>query len=307
MKNETNGTGRINGKIDPTLTELFETLYRPHKLAYSAESTIYQYRLNLRRFRDFLEREPLVTDLRDALVTECTGWIMAKQGLSAGSASKFRDNVCALWRFLARKGVIATWPDVDQVPEPVRIPRAWTRDELARLWAYLRLMPGELCGVPASDWFLSLHSVLWDSGERIGALLLTEWPQVDLAGGWIWVKAEARKGRLADKLYKLHPQTTEWLARIQSPARKLVWPWPYNREYLWTLYGGILARAGLPCDREHKFHCMRRSVGSHAAAAGGNAQQMLGHADGSTTREHYLDPRITRPPGPCDILFRPGE
>ena len=190
--------------------------------------------------------------------------------------------------------------------EPQRIPVAWTRQELATLWNYLRRMPGELCGVAASDWFCSLHAVLWDTGERIGAALQTEWPQVDLAGGWITIRAETRKGRLSDKLSRLHPSTVELLERIQFPRRDRVWPWPYHPLYLYRVYGDILRRAGLPDGRERKFHCVRKSCATHLTALAGEAaaQAALGHSDVRITRQAYIDPRQVRGEYPADHLPR---
>jgi hypothetical protein len=51
---------------DHTLSSHFETLFRPHKLTLAAHSTTYQYRLNLRRFDEYLERPATIADLQDS-------------------------------------------------------------------------------------------------------------------------------------------------------------------------------------------------------------------------------------------------
>lgn len=296
---------------EETLSHLID-LYVNHKLALSADHTRYRYTHALNLFREFLKREPLLTDLRDVVVTRAIGWIMRGRGLSAGSASKFRDCILAVWRYGARKGLVKDdsgailFPDVVDVREPRRIPIAWTMGQLGTLWRYLERMPGELDGIPASDWFCSLHAVIWDTGERIGALRKTELKQIDFDGGWIVVRAEVRKGRLADKLSKLHPATVELLKRIRFPERKLVWPWPYSPLYLWRVYGDILQRAGLPNGRDRKFHCIRKSVATHITALSGlgDAQSALGHASGELTRDVYVDPTIAKGVFPADILPR---
>lgn len=291
-----------------TLRYLFD-LYARHKLPMAAEHTRYRYTYALSLYRDYLEREPMLTDLEDTSVSACVGWIIRTRRLSAATASKFRDCILAAWRFGARKGIVSHWPDVPDVVVPRRIPVAWTRQELAKLWDYLRRMPGELAGIPASLWFCSLHACLFDSGERIGALLRTEWSQVDLRDGWLVVKAETRKGGLSDKLSKLHPRTCELLEQIVYPERKLVWPWPFAKHYLWVQYGQILRRAGLPSGRERKFHCMRRACATHltALAGEGAAQEALGHNDARMTRDHYVDSRQVPKKYPSDILFRPDS
>lgn len=297
--------------VSSELSVLFETLYLPHKLARAAASTIYQYRLNLKRFEQHLGRPPLLTDLRDAEINAGIGFLMRAKpdglGLSAASASKFRDDLIALWGFLARKRIAPDFPDVEPVLEPKRVPVAWTREQLVALWQYLERLPGNLDGVSAADWFLSLHSVLWDTGARIGELLACKWTQLD--GQWLTCHAETRKGRLSDRLYQLHPRTVELLDRIRYPEREKIWPWPYQREYLWAKYGEILKRAGLPSDRKRKFHCMRKSVASHITALCGigDAQTAMGHSSAGMTRDVYVDPKIAGQSGPANKLFRLDE
>jgi len=68
-----------------------------------------------------------------------------------------------------------------------------------------------------------------------------------------------------------------------------------------------MAAAGLPDTREFKFHAIRKSHASHKAAAGVDPQHALGHADGRTTRRHYIDPRIaSNERRDLGKLFRPG-
>ena len=291
-----------------TLRALID-LYCRHKLAMASPSSVYKYRQAFGFFREYLGREPMLTDLRDDTVTAVCGWILRTKRLSPATASKFRDCICAAWRLGSRKRIegIAGEPDIPEIREPRRIPVAWTRQELAQLWDYLHRLPGDVGGIKASDWFCSLHAVLWDAGSRIGEAMQSEWQHVDLAGGWVVMRAETRKGGLSDKLAKLHPSTVELLERIQYPQRRLVWPWPWNKFYLWRVYGDIIKRAGLPGGRQRKFHCLRKSCASHISALGGNAQEAMGHATGQMTRDYYLDPKITRPQFPSDILFRPDD
>jgi integrase len=286
-------------------------LYTAHKLALAAPHTAYRYRYACDLFAGFLQREPMLTDLRDEVVAAAMGWIVRERRLSAATASKFRDCVLAAWRFGSRKRIegIVCEPDVPDIVVPKRLPVAWTPQQLSQLWRYLKRLPGDLGGVAASDWFCSLHAVLYDTGERIGAVLQTEWEQVDLTEGWIVIRAETRKGRLSDKLSKLHPNTCELLSRIVWPERKRVWVWPYEKSYLWVHYGAILKRAGLPNGRDRKFHCLRKTCATHltALASEGAAQQALGHSDVRMTREVYIDERQINRKFPSDILHRPGD
>lgn len=122
------------------------------------------------------------------------------------------------------------------------------------------------------------------------------------------IPAELRKGKKRDRLYKLATDTVEALRAMQMPelGRRKIWPWPYNRTYLWSRYKRLLESAGLPSGRTRKFHCIRRSVASHFEAAGGNATELLGHSTRSVTLA-YLDPRIIPREHAIDRLFRPGQ
>ena len=197
---------------------------------------------------------------------------------------------------------MATWPTVTRIPEPVRIPVAWSREDLDRLFRAADTERLLISGVPSPSWWRTLHLVAWDTGERITALLGCCWSH--LSGEWLTIPAELRKGKRSDRAYRLAPQTLAALERIREPERPEIWPWPYHRSYLWIRYRIIRQRAGLPTDRRSAFHRIRRSVASHYEAAGGNATELLGHESRATTRA-YLDPRIVETPQAVDLLFRP--
>ncbi len=194
---------------------------------------------------------------------------------------------------------------------PVRIPTAWTREELNRLWEYLSRIPGDVAGVPANVWFMALLSVFWDSGERKTPVLGMTWKDVDLNGGWFIARAESRKGAVSDKLHKLHPETIKLLRQMILPEREKVFAWPWCEVSLYAAWREMLKRAGLRTGREFMFHCIRKSVASHVKANGGNVQEALGHYDARMTQTIYIDPRIAPNEHAQDVLFRlwekPGE
>lgn len=149
-------------------------------------------------------------------------------------------------------------------------------------------------------------SVLWDTGERIGAVLQLEWQHLN--GTTLHVPAGTRKGKTRDKMYSLHPDTVALLETIHAVyGGSMLLPLDCCYESLFNRLRAMLNRAGLPSDRKHLFHCIRRSVASHGAAAGADASQLLDHSDPSITRRYYLDPRIVPAPRAVDVLFRPDS
>lgn len=292
--------------MNGTLQHTIETYYYPNNPAIRSGKTKRQYTYALADFAAALGRTPTIADLTNDAISAMLAH-MSNRGLKAKTANERAGRMLALWRWLYERRKVDTLPLAQELPEPRKIPVAWTRAELAVLITACGYAPGMIEGLPASWWWLSLHYVLWDSGERIGALIQSRWEWVsrdDQGRTWLTIPAEARKGQAEDRTYQLSPESVAWLHTIQRPKRDLIWPWPYAESYLWIAYRRLRRRAGLPTDRNSSFHRMRRSVASHFEAAGGNATVLLGHSDRKVTRQSYLDPRIAVPPQATDKLFR---
>lgn len=287
------------------LTDFYRDQFAPLRLRSRTDNTRRLYECTLRSFARFAGREPLMSDLNDATIARYLCWYRSLPR-SPASVNKERNNLLAMWRWANRRKFIDTWPDVEAETEPRRVPLAWTREQLRALYEALAAEPGVIGGVPACRWWLALHAVIWDTGERISAVLNLRWDTVDLSGGWLVVPASLRKGNRADKLSRLHADTVHSLRAIRLPSRAEVFPWPYCPNYLWHRYGRLLKTAGLPHDSRSKFHRLRRTVASFFEAAGGNATELLGHAHRRTTLA-YLDPRIVPQQYAADLLFRPGR
>lgn len=266
-----------------------------------SDATHVQYRFALNNLRDFIGHEPTADDLQDDNVAGMMG-LLLRGGLAPKTINERRGRINALWTWLAKRGVVSTFPTIGPMPEPERAPLAWSREEIARILRECDVEGGWIAGVPARLWWVSLHQVCWDSGERIGALMEARWQH--LTADYLTLPAEIRKGGRHDRVYHLHPDTLASLDRIRQPSREMVWPWELTPGMLWTRYKRLLKRAGLPFDRKSMFHRMRKSVASHFQAAGGNATALLGHQDARTTA-CYLDPRIAPVPQAIDRLFRP--
>ena len=291
--------------LDRTLESAFE-LYRMHKLRRASSGTINQFNVSLVNFQSFLGRPATIDDLTDKTIADIMHWFLDR-GRAEGTANKFRSNMLAIWRFLARKRIVEHWPDVEKFIEPERIPTAWSQSELHKLWDACSRQTGRICGILAADWWLSLHMILWDTGERIGSVVQTLWDDVDLEKGYITFIAETRKGKRRDRLHKLHPQTVAMLAsRGGRGAGQLLFPWSLSYREIWHHYKLLLISADLPSGRASKFHRMRKSTASHFQAGGGDASVLMDHASPETTRRHYLDPRIVPQKEATDVLFRPG-
>lgn len=286
-----------------SLVQFYRDDYAPLKLRGRRLRTFSLYETTLRNFAKYLDRAPLLSDLTDDTVTRYLAWFRAR-GRAPQSVNKEHANLTAIWRFANRRGVLSSWPTVGRDPEPEREPQAWLESELRRLFAACDKERQLIAKIPGAAWWRALLLVLWDTGERIGAVVSLRWQDVDLSGGWITCLAETRKGGRHDRLYRLAPETIVALKAIKK-APGLCFPWPYTRTYLWDRLGIICERAGLPSDSRSKFHRIRRTVASYYEAAGGNATELLGHSSRKTTMR-YIDKRIVGTPQALDRLWRLG-
>jgi len=209
-----------------------------------------------------------------------------------------------LWRWLHKKRYLTTWPDValEQVPE--RIPVALTRTEVAQVIQAIHDESQSVGDTAGPRFWLALFLVIFDTAERIGAVMELTWDRVDLPGRWVKFVAEDRKGGKRDILRKIADDTAVALTAIRRSEGK-VFVWPYCATYIYNRFAKIMQRAGLPDTKLYKFHCIRKTTASHYEAAGGNATELLDHSSRKVTKQ-YIDPRIAQGEQAVDRLFRPG-
>jgi integrase len=290
-----------------TLWHICTAQYFPRNVRITKQTTRNQYEFALRHFKEFLGHDATVDDLTD---DNCAGTMkrMMDKGLAAETINGSVGCVKALWTWLAKRRLTPDFPTFQNLKEPKRVPRAWSREELGRLIAACRAVAGNVAPlVLAADWWTALHLVIWDTSERIGAVLAIRKEWLNWQTGDLLIPAESRKGGERDMQYKLHPETLKALERITNSGSDLLFYWPRGRnDSLYYRYKRIRIAAGLPTDRKSAFHRVRRSVASHLHAAGHNATDALGHASADITRKSYLDPAIAGAVRPADVLFRPG-
>lgn len=287
-----------------SLRSFYADQYEPLALRSRRRNTKRLYAATINSFERFLGRAPNLHDLNDATVSKFAAHRI-DSGLSKYTVNKDLFNLLAIWRWAHKKGHLKAWPDVALEKPPAKAPVAWMREELDALVAACRREEGHIGHYRAADFWTALVLLMWDTGERVGACLALDWSQVDLRRRWVRFDAEDRKGGQADNQLPIADDTAAALAKLK-PFEGLVFRWPYTPTYIYQKYAAVLRRAGLPADRLHKFHCIRKSTASHYEAAGGNATELLGHSSRKVTKA-YLDRRIVKPQSAIDKLFRPGK
>lgn len=289
-----------------TVRDFYKNIFCLMFLRARSPRTKYLYVSTINSFEKFLERKALVSDFNDVTVNKYLTW-HRERGHTPATCNKERHNILAMWRFAYRKKILEDWPDVRSEPVPKRTPLAWTQKEIESLFMACRMLDGDYGTIPARLWWRGLLLVLWDSAERITAIMGLSWECFDKDMTWLHIPASLRKGKHEDRVYKMGTETTETLKAIRKHAKgKDVFPWPFSETYLWNRFSKLLKLAKLGSGKMSMFHRIRRSVASHYEAAGGDATELLGHSDRRVTRRHYLDPRIAPKQKPiCEVLFRP--
>lgn len=279
------------------LIDLFLNYYRPLRLRGRSQQTCRLYGCTIRTFGKFCGYEPTVDDLSDLMLGRFLEARAATR--SPYTAEKERTQLVSLARFARDRGIIPIMPEVPPAPLPDRIPRAFSVGELQCIMRAVASSRGMIGRVTAALWFTALVSVLWETAERIGAIL--ECCPSDFSPPNLLVRAEVRKGGRRDKSYRVTSRTADLLLQVSGDHR--IFEWPTSRTYLWSKYAEIIARAGLGKGRHLSFHALRRSAASHFQSLGGDATALLDHSNPKITQRWYLDSRMTdRGPQPCDIL-----
>ena len=284
------------------LRRVYLDQYEPKALRTKRPNTKRLYINTLNQFDKYLGRDATLDDLKDDTVGNFVAWVV-ETGRSKHTANKHIFNLCAIWRWCCRKGILDQWPDVQLERAPKRSPQAWTKDEIKRLFKAASKFPGRYGDVPACDWWKALILVLWDSCERVGAASGLQWKDVNLDTGWVRFDADNRKGGIEDSDVELSPETVEALRAIKGEWDE-VFPFAMGKNYiLYNHFERILKAANLPTDAKSKFHRIRRTAASFAEASGGNATELLRHTKREVTKA-YIDRKIVPRQQAKDFLFR---
>lgn len=302
-----------------TLSVFLDRAYTPGKLGISA-GQIKQLRSTIAKLNEWAESSPwakeqavvppiCLGDLSDELVRTFLADYAATH--SPVTTNNKRRDLLALWRFAQEEDYVASPPGrIRKMKEPRRMPQAWRVEEVERLLTECRKQRGELgdTGIEQRIYWPALVLTVYDTGLRIGAVqgILVE--DVNLVDHYLVARAECQKP-YGDQACAVSRQTAEALwPLVNSPTRRLLFPWPFTPTYLWRRFRRIVEAAGLTAPRRgnHLFHKLRRTNYTYAWAADPRiAVEGAGHASEAVGRKHYLDPTIARQRSSADVLPRP--
>jgi integrase len=204
-------------------------------------------------------------------------------------------------RWKKSDGELLEFPDYARPRVPKPVPKAFHADELAKLVATARTRKGYIAGKPAAWYWVTKLQALFQTGERIGAILEIRWSEVDLKKHTLTFLAATRKGHRETITRPITPALANMLATQRGAPSERVWPWLDDREML-SLYGSLRVLCRLAGVEYHPFHSIRKSTASYLKKAGISAKNQLGHSSEEMAENHYYDEEITGRESNLDYL-----
>ena len=237
------------------LHTFFEAVYRPLRLRGGSPRTAKIYTGLIKRFSEYLGRPARLADFDDLTVAGFLEHRRAK-GLSPFTVERERSGLVALWGLAARRGLVSQWPEVPPAKLPRRAPEAWTVPQMHQLFSTARNAKGWVNGVPANEFWAALLAVLWETGERISAVLAAT--KADYHRPTVLIRGESRKGGIADRVYTLSPATCHRLELAMDHRQPTIFFWPGCHSALGGACNRLAHRAALPAGRGSGLNMVRR-------------------------------------------------
>lgn len=217
-----------------------------------------------------------------------------------------------LWRFAWSRKLTTRKPQRSKLPTikvPVEDPVAWSIEEYGRILEQAKTARPVMWWT-GRHWF-TLLAVYFITTERFRALMACRRDDIDnehlRIRGSNTKDKKASSHRLPSWLLKEMlslPRAGDW---IEPGRANLIWQWPNSLDNMREHYKrDILTPAGLPADRYHLFHCIRRSGLTELVNEAGLevAQRQARHFSPGLTMSRYVDPTKLRHETGADVLAR---
>lgn len=278
----------------------------------AAENTLISYRTDLTQFFDFL---PSGMALSQINVNHIRGFLAYQVSLGAEVSTQARrlSALKQFFKFLHQEKHISNNPAdiIDSPKKPRPLPKIMSIDEVNQLLFAAKNNAEIKAQTPAKMQkhrrFYCLLEILYATGLRVSELVGLRFGQVRLDEGMLFIKGKGGRERLVPLGYAALDILQDYLAYMQSQGIEV----KKANDYVFASRGalGHMTRQGFA--KELKLlaqkleldagkispHILRHAFASHLLANGADlraVQQMLGHADISTTQiyTHILDQRL---------------
>ncbi len=290
-KSERNENGR-----DQRLIERFLEMMSAERGA--ARNTLAAYERDLEAYAAFLGSEG--TGLQNATSEHIRNYLaaLAAEGLKASSAARKLSALRQFHNFLYGEGIAranpATAIDAPRLSRP--LPKVMTADDVARLISAAETRAGRMTGKTRLK-AVRLHcllELLYATGLRVSELVALKRQAVAKGPQFLVVKGKGGRERLVPVSGKAAEAVKAYLqALTEDETPESPWLFPSHgaagyltRQHFALELKALAVEAGLDAAKISP-HVLRHAFASHLLAGGADlraVQQMLGHADISTTQ-----------------------
>jgi integrase len=142
---------------------------------------------------------------------------------------------------------------------------------------------------------------MYQTGERIGAVLELRWGEVDLDRCTLTFLAHTRKGHRETITRPISARLATLMAPQKRPPDARVWPWLDDRKHL-SMYASLKVLCKTAGVDYQAFHSIRKSTASYLKRAGISAREQLGHSSEEMAELHYYDEEIVGRANHLDLL-----
>lgn len=283
--------------VSPTqdLASFFRSHYQPVRLLGRAEATV----ADMQSFIHVWDATMGPVALADIDLATAANFLRhSLKTRSPATCNKYRSYLLTLLREARRLHLTqAKWfRQLRRLPEEKKLPTAWTREQVEAILRVAAVQPGEMAGIPLSQFYPALILTIVNTSLRISAALSLKTADVDLAGRWMIVRAGRQKQK-AEQFFGISERTAAAIEAIYDPARLWLFPWVAAPITLRRHFERMCKTAGVPAGgHSGVWHRGRVTAVTHAWCVSPEyARQLAGHPSIDTTAKHYVDPRIARP------------
>jgi integrase/recombinase XerD len=247
------------------------------------------YKVEIRRFLEWLEKEQLLPEQVDSPVL--MGYLnfrKDKDGLDSRSVAKAISVLRSFYRYIVNEGLREDNPArvLESPKGRMSLPEVLNRERVDRM---LALIPVDN---PIGLRDRALFELIYSAGLRVSEAVVLNLKDLYFTEGIIRVLGKGNKERLAP----FGEEAAFWLKRYLADGRsrlagKVRSPGLFigktgrrlSRKGMWKNYTRLAALAGVPS----KLHTLRHSYATELLAGGADlrsVQELLGHADITTTQ-----------------------
>jgi integrase/recombinase XerD len=271
----------------------------------AALNTISAYCRDLTDFALYLDQSSAAT-LADADAAMLRGYLatLADRGQGAGTAARRLSALRQFYRFLFSEGVRTDDPTagIDSPRRGRALPRTLSEMDVEKLFVVARMRHGRRAAR-----LRALLEIIYATGLRVSELVGLPLSARAGDGQFLLVRGKGSKERLVPLSEPAQRALEEWLEQRTALIGGQSSPWLFptaaaeghlTRQRFAQLLKELAVEAGLD-RRAVSPHVLRHAFASHLLAHGADlrsVQQMLGHADISTTQiyTHVLEGRMAQ-------------